>query len=173
MIGVRIAKQYGAEVTGVDRALKLDMLRSIGFDHVIDYEREDFTRNGQRYDLILDTKTNRSTFRYLCSLNPGSRYVTVGGHLPRLLETFCIGSISSKVSGKQARVVALKPNKDLAYVNDLFEAGELECVVDGPYQLTDVPEAIQRFGEARHVGKIVIKVASLPPGVAPPPPRSR
>ncbi len=158
-IGVQIAKQYGAEVTGVDSALKLDTLRSVGFDHVIDYRREDFTRNGQRYDLILDTKTNRSTFRYLRSLNPGGRYVTVGGHLPRLLQAFCMGPLISRFSGKHVRIVALKPNKDLGYVNDLFETNGLECVIDGPYQLSDVPQAVQRFGEAKHVGKVVITVA--------------
>ena len=157
-IGVQIAKQYGAEVTGVDCALKLDTLRSMGFDHVIDYRREDFTRNGQRYDLILDTKTNRSTFKYLRSLNPGGRYVTVGGHLARLLQAFCMGPLISKVSGKHVRIVALKPNKDLGYVNDLFETKGLECMIDGPYQLSDVPQAVQRFGEAKHVGKVVITV---------------
>ncbi len=158
-IGLQIAKQYGADVTGVDSAHKLDMLRSLGFDHVIDYRREDFTRNGQYYDLILDTKTNRPTSRYLRSLNPGGRYVTVGGHLPRLLQAFCMGPLISKVSGKQVRIVALKPNKDLDYVNDLFETNGLECVIDGPYRLSDVPQAVQRFGEAKHVGKVVITVA--------------
>ena len=77
--GVQIAKLYGIETTGVDSGAKLDLLRSVGFDHVIDYEREDFTKNGQRYDLILDTKTNRSPFTYARSLNPDGRYVTVGG----------------------------------------------------------------------------------------------
>lgn len=157
-LGVQIAKQHGAEVTGVDSALKLDMLRTFGFDHVIDYQRHDFTRNGQRYDLILDTKTNRSPFRYLRSLRPGGRYVTVGGHLSRLLQTFCIGPIVSKVTGKHVRVVALKPNKNLDSVNDLFEKNALECAIDGPYSLGDVPRAVQRFGEAKHLGKVVITI---------------
>ena len=151
IVGVQIAKQYGAEVTGVDSALKLDTLRSVGFDHVIDYRREDFTRNGRRYDLILDTKTNRSPFSYLRSLEPGGRYVTVGGHLPRLLQVFCVAPLVSRVSRKHVRIVALKPNEGLGYVSDLFE-----CVIDGPYELSDVPQAIQRFGEAKHVGKVVI-----------------
>lgn len=159
-IGVQIAKQYGAEVTGVDLANKLDRLRSLGFDHVIDYRNEDFTRSGRRYDLILDTKTSWSTFRYLRSPNPGGRYVTVGGHLPRLLQAFCLGPLISGVCGKHVRIVALKPNKDLDYVNGLFETSGLDCVIDGLYQLVDVPQAIRRFGEATHVGKIVITVAS-------------
>ncbi len=65
----------------------------------------------------------------------------------------------SRISKKSVRIVALKPNKDLAYVNDLFETKGLECVIDGPYPLSDVPQAIQRFGEATHVGKVVITVA--------------
>ena len=157
-IAVQFAKQYGAEVTGVDSALKLETLRSIGFDHVIDYRREDFTRNGQRYDLILDTRTNRSPLRYLRSLEPGGRYVTVGGFLRRLLQVYFMGPLILRATGKHVRIVALKPNKDLDAVNDLFEAGGLECVIDGPYGLGDVPEAVQRFGEAKHVGKIVITV---------------
>ena len=155
-IGVQIAKQYGAEVTGVDSALKLDTLRSVGFDHVLDYRREDFTRSGQRYDLILDTKTNRSVFKYLGALKPGGRYVTVGGNTLRLLQVLCMGPLIARVSGKRVRLVALKPNKDLGYVNDLFETNGLECVLDGPYPLSDVPQAVRRFGEAKHVGKVVI-----------------
>ena len=126
---------------------------------IIDYQMDDFTENGQCYDLILDTKTNRSPFRYLRSLNPGGRYVTVGGHLPRLFQAFCMGPPIAWVTGEQVRIVGLKPNKDLDYVNDLFRTNGLHCVIDGPYPLSDVPKAVQRFGEAKHVGKIVITVA--------------
>lgn len=158
-IGLQIAKQYGSVVTGVDSAPKLEILKSIGFDHVIDYQLQDFTRNGQRYHLILDTKTNRSPFRYLRSLEPGGRYVTVGGHLPRLLQILAAGPLIARLSGKQVRIVSLKPNKDLGYINHLFETEGLESVIDGPYPLSRVPQAVQRFGEARHVGKVVIGVA--------------
>src|SRR5688572_11997157 len=88
---IQIAKQYGVEVTGVDSASKLDMLRSLGFDHVIDYMREDFTRNGQHYDLILDVKTNRSMFEYTRVLRPGGEYATVGGSLFRLFQALILG----------------------------------------------------------------------------------
>lgn len=158
-LGVQIAKQFGAEVTGVDAALKLGMLRAMGFDHVVDYRREDFTRTGRRYDLILDTKTNRSPFRYLRALKPGGRYVTVGGQVPRLLQVFSLGPLVSRLTGKQVRIVALKPNKDLGYINELFEKNGLELVIDGPYPLHDVPQAVRRFGEAQHIGKVVITVA--------------
>src|SRR5688572_17625797 len=78
-IGVQLAKVHDVEVTGVDRASKLEMMRGVGFDHVIDYEQEDFTRTGRRYDLILDTKTNRSPFEYARALTPKGTYATVGG----------------------------------------------------------------------------------------------
>lgn len=157
-IGVQIARQFDAEVTGVDSALKLDALRATGFDEVIDYRQQDFTRNGQRYDLILDTKTNRSPFSYLRSLNPGGRYVTVGGSLTRLFQTFRVAPIIASLTDKQVRIVALKPNDNLAYVNDLYESNGLDVVVDGPYSLSEVPQAIERFGMAMHVGKVVISV---------------
>jgi NADPH:quinone reductase-like Zn-dependent oxidoreductase len=158
-VGVQICGQYGAEVTGVDSAPKLDTLREVGFDHVIDYRQADFTSNGQRYDLILDTKTNRSPLRYLRSLAPGGRYVTVGGRLPRLAQLFCLAPFVSRLAGKRLHIVALKPNSDLPYINDLFETKGLRSVIDGPYALSDVPRAIERFGEANHVGKVVITVA--------------
>ena len=158
-LGVQIAKQFDADVTGVDRDFKLDTLRSVGFDHVIDYREEDFTRSGRRYDLILDTKTNRSPLRYLRALAPGGRYVTVGGCLPRLPQIFALGPLIARATGKQMRVVALKPNKDLAYINELFENHGLRSVIDGPNPLADVPRAVRRFGEAQHIGKIVITVA--------------
>ena len=115
--------------------------------HVIDYQQRDFTRNGQRYDLILDAKTTRSPFSFLRSLNPGGRYVTVGGHVPRMLQIFCMAPLISRVSGKQVQVVALKPNRGLDYMNDLFESKGLECVIDGTYPLSDVARAVQRFGD--------------------------
>lgn len=158
-LGVQIAKQHGAEVTGVDRGFKLDALRSIGFDCVVDYERQDITRGGERYDLILDVRTSRSPLRYLEALRPGGRYVTVGGQLPRLFQILCAKPFVSLASGKSLHIVTLKPNKDLGYVNDLFEASGLEPVIDGPYPLRSVGEAIQRFGDAKHIGKIVITVS--------------
>lgn len=83
---LQIAKTFEATVTGVDTGEKLNMMKSIGFDHIIDYQSEDFTRGETKYDLILDCKTNRSPFAYAGVLRPGGRYVTVGGHLPRLLQ---------------------------------------------------------------------------------------
>jgi NADPH:quinone reductase-like Zn-dependent oxidoreductase len=105
---VQIAKLYGVEVTGVDSSGKLDMMRSMGFDHVIDYKQEDFTKNGQRYDLILDVKTNRSIFDYTRVLSRNGIYVTVGGSLVRLLQALFLGPWISMISKKKICFVALK-----------------------------------------------------------------
>lgn len=157
-LGFQIAKLYGAEVTGVDTGDKLQMMQTIGFDHVIDYKQVDFTKNDQRYDLILDAKTCHSIFDYVRALNPGGRYVTVGGYLNRLLQTLIMKPLISKFSEKTVDIVALKANKDLAYISDLYKNGNIKAVIDGPYELSDVPERLEYFGAGKHTGKVVISV---------------
>jgi NADPH:quinone reductase-like Zn-dependent oxidoreductase len=156
---LQIAKLYRAEVTVVDKLGKLDMLRAMGADHVIDYLAEDFTKDGKRYDLILDVKTNRSPFAYARALNPKGTYVTVGGSLPRVLQALVLGPLMSRLYNKHMRIVGLRPNKDLAYMNELFEAGKLAPVIDGPYKFADVPEAFRLFGRSDQKGKIIITMA--------------
>ncbi len=155
---IQLAKLYGAEVTGVDSAPKLGMLRSMGFDHVIDYTKEDFTKNGKGYDLVLDVKTNRSMFAYARALSPRGVYVTVGGSIGRLLQALLLAPWISLIQKKHLRIVALKTNKDLLYMNQLFEAGKIKAVIDGPYKLQEVPEAIRIFSRGEHKGKLVITV---------------
>jgi NADPH:quinone reductase-like Zn-dependent oxidoreductase len=154
--GVQMAKLYGIEITGVDSTVKLDMLRSMGFDHVIDYTKEDFTKNGQRYDLILDAKTNRSMFDYARALSPNGVYVTVGGSLSRLLQALLLGPWISMINKKNIRIVSLKTNKDLIFMNELFETGKIKPVIDGPYKLSEFHEAFRIFDNAEHKGKVVI-----------------
>ncbi len=154
--GVQIAKLYGAEVTGVDSSSKLSMMRAIGFDHVIDYRKEDFTKNGRQYDLILDAKTNRSIFSYTNALSPGGIYVTVGGDLSRLLQALLLGPLISRISKKQIHIVNLKPNKDLKYMNEIFEAAKVKPVIDGPFGLDEFQKAFELFGRGEHKGKVVI-----------------
>jgi NADPH:quinone reductase-like Zn-dependent oxidoreductase len=163
---LQIARLYGVEVTAVDAPEKLDMLRSMGARHVLDYTREDFTRTGQRYDLILDVKTSRSVLDCARALNPGGTYVTVGGSMGRLFQGLLLWPWIALTTRKKIRLLALKPNKDLVYVRELFEAGKVVPVIDGHYELADVPEAFRHFGAGRHKGKIVITVEqSGPPGV--------
>ena len=154
--GVQIAKQYHVEVTGVDSTEKLEIMKSIGFDYVIDYTLEDFTKNGKCYDLILDTKTNRSVFDYLRVLSPNGMYVTVGGSLNRILQVFVFRFFTALTIKKKLRIIALKPNKDLIYMNKLFETGKVRPVIDGPFMLEDIAKAFRHFGEGKHKGKVVI-----------------
>ena len=153
-LGLQIARMYDAEVTGVDSAEKLNMMKSIGFDFVIDYKQEDFTQGGKRYDLILDTKTTRPPAAYQKVLTSKGRYVTVGGSPARLIQL-----LLAKLAGQTNKhIVALKPNKDLAYINALFDAGRIKPVIDGPYNFDQVAMAIQHFGEGRHRGKVILTV---------------
>jgi NADPH:quinone reductase-like Zn-dependent oxidoreductase len=153
---LQMAKLHSVEVTVVDKPGKLDMLRALGADHVVDYLKEDFTRGGRCYDLILDVKTNHSPFAYARALNPNGTYVTVGGNTSHLLQALVLGPLMSRIYSKHLRIVALKANKDLPYLNELFEAGKLVPVIDGTYKLVDVPEALRRFGTGEHKGKIII-----------------
>lgn len=153
---LQIARLHGVEVTAVDSSGKLDMLLSMGADHVIDYTQEDFSRNGRRYDLILDVKTNRPIFDYVRALNPKGIYCTVGGSMDRLVQALFLGPFIKVLHKKQIRIVALKPNKDLAYMSELFEAGKVVPVIGRTYPLSEVPDALRYFGEGHHHGKVVI-----------------
>jgi NADPH:quinone reductase-like Zn-dependent oxidoreductase len=107
---IQMAKSIGAEVTGVDSGMKLDMLRSLGADHVIDYTQEDFTRNGQRYDRIIDVAAYRSTFAYKRALAPGGVYGAIGGSSARIMQTLFLGPFIALFGSKKMGVVMLKPN---------------------------------------------------------------
>src|SRR5688572_27468363 len=156
-IAVQLAKPHGVEVTGVDSAMKHEMMRAIGFDHVIDYRTEDFTRNGERYDLIIDTRTTRTPAEYARSLNRGGTYATVGGsEMKALLRILFAGWRRKFVGDKRLRLIALKPNRDLPYLSEQFEAGHLVPVIDGPYTLNQGRDAFRHYGSGNHKGKVVI-----------------
>jgi NADPH:quinone reductase-like Zn-dependent oxidoreductase len=155
---VQIAKHFGAEVTGVDSAMKLDMLRSIGADHVIDYTKEDFTKSGQRYDLIFDVVARRSIFAYKRALNPEGICVFVGGSTATIFQALLLGPLISRTGSQTMGIVMWKPNKeeDLGFFAELFEAGKVVPVIDRSYPLSEVPEALRYLDEEPHLGKIVI-----------------
>lgn len=155
---VQLARPYGAEVTGVDSSSKLDLLRSLGFAEVIDYAQEDFTRAGRRYDLILDVKTNRPLRDYLRVLTPRGAYVTVGGETAKLFRVMTMGPLLSLLGRKRVAMVILKFNKDLDYLCELSQTGELTPVIDGPYGWNELPEAMRHLGEGKHKGKVVIRL---------------
>jgi len=158
---VQIAKSFGTEVTGVCSTRNLDMVRSIGADHVIDYTREDFTKNGQRYDLIYDAVGNRSVSDYKRALRPQGICVIAGfSTLSRLFEHVVLGSLLSTTGNKRIGLMGLaKPNqKDLVFVKELLEAGKVVPVIDRRYPLSETAEAI-RYLEGRHArGKVIITV---------------
>jgi len=155
---VQLAKYYGAEVTGVDGAGKLDMLRSIGADHVIDYAQEDYTRSGQRYDLILDVVAYRSVFDYRRALSPEGIFLIVGGSLTTFLQVLILGALISRMGSKKLGLNAYEPNnkEDLAFLAELFEAGKVVPVIDRRYPLSEVPEALRYLEEGHARGKVVI-----------------
>jgi NADPH:quinone reductase-like Zn-dependent oxidoreductase len=156
--GVQIARLYKAETTGVDHTDKLESMRRMGFDHVIDYTKEDFTKNGKKYDLILDAKTTRPVYHYLRALSANGIYVTVGGSMGRLLQALLLLPFIALFSKKKVGIVVLKPNKDLAYINELYKAGKIRPLMDGYYSLSDIKEAFRLFERAGHKGKIVITI---------------
>jgi NADPH:quinone reductase-like Zn-dependent oxidoreductase len=157
-IGVQVAKCHGVEVTGVDSGSKLAMMRRIGFDHVIDYQQQDFTKSGKQYDLILDAKTNRSIFKYLRVLAPGGNYVTVGGDSARLLQLVALGPLIRLFAGKKIVVIKLKQNAHLADLARYFQSGDLKPIIDGPYDLAEWQDAFQHFSSAKHEGKVILRL---------------
>ena len=159
MYAVQLARLYGAEVTGVDNTEKLEFMRSVGADHVIDYTREDFTRNGRAYDLILDLAAHRSAFAYKRSLAPGGRYLCVGGSMAALLQVLLIGPLAGLGEGKKIRVLAVRLG--VQHVGPLVEfcqAAKITTIIDRRYRLSEVPEALRYLGEGHAKGKVVITV---------------
>jgi NADPH:quinone reductase-like Zn-dependent oxidoreductase len=151
-IALQIAKTFDVQVTGVDTGEKLRMMTDLGFDKVIDYKKADFTESGEKYDLVLDTKSTRSPGAYMKALNPGAMYVTVGGTVPRLLQLL----FARLLGNKRMRIVALKPNKDADALHRLVKNDQLKLILDGPYPLEETPAAIRRFGDGLHSGKVII-----------------
>src|SRR6266540_39910 len=156
---IQLAKLYGAEVTGVDNTEKLDFMRSLGADHVIDYTREDFTKNGKQYDFILDLIAYRSAFAYARALKPNGSYYAVGGSVATFLQFLLFGPWIRRTSGKHVRLLAVQRNrKDLEYITELCVVGKVIPYIDKRYLLSEVPEALRYLGEGHAKGKIVITV---------------
>lgn len=156
---VQIAKSFGAEVTAVCSPRNLDMARSLGADHIIDYTQEDFTQNGQRYDLILAANGNRSLSEYRRVLSPRGIYVMTGGSMTQIFQAMLLGPwISMTGSQKMGNLLAMPNNKDLAIMKELLEAGKVIPVIDRCYTLSEVPAAFRYLEEGHAKGKVVITV---------------
>ena len=159
---VQIAKAYGAEVTGVCSTRNLEMVRAIGADHVIDYTREDFTRNGQQYDLIYDAIGNRSVFALRRALTPHGKCVVAGfTTLLRLLEHALLGQLITKLGDKQIGLMGMAKDdkQDLLLIREFLETGKIVPVIDRCYPLEETAEAI-RYLETGHArGKVIVTIA--------------
>ena len=151
---VQIAKSYGTEVTGVCSARNLDLVRSIGADHVIDYTKEDFTNNGQRYDLIFDTIGNLSVSGCQRALSPNGICAIAG--FTTMFHLFQVMLLGGKKVGMMETAKADK--KDLLFIKELIEAGKVVPVIDRSYQLHETAEAIRYLETSRARGKVVITV---------------
>ncbi|SFT37655.1 NADPH:quinone reductase [Algoriphagus locisalis] len=158
-IGLQLAKLSECHVTGVDSGEKLNMMKSLGFDQVIDYRKVDFTKSGETYDLILDCKTNKSPFSYLRALKPSGIYVSIGGNPSSLISVLFWGKIFSLFSKKKLQILSLKPNEGLDQIAQLVIQKKIRPEIDGPYPLEDTPRLIQYFGDGKHTGKVVIRVS--------------
>ena len=154
---VQMARHLGAEVTGVDRGIKLDTLNSLGADYVIDYTREDFTRGGRRYDKIIDVTAVRSPFEYRRSLNPGGVAAVIGGTTGSIFATLLLGPLAGKAGRNRIGLVLHRPNLgDLEYCTELWGKGKVVPVIDTVFPLSEAAEAFCRFGTGDAIGKIVI-----------------
>jgi NADPH:quinone reductase-like Zn-dependent oxidoreductase len=157
---VQLAKHLGAEVSGVCSTGKVDLIRSLGADHVIDYTREDFTRSDERWDLILAANGDHPIRDYQRALRPGGRYVMAGGSSRQMFEALLLGRLVFMGSGQRMAALSARVNpQDLALLAELVEAGKVKPVIDRHYPLREVPDAIRYVAGGHARGKVVIDFA--------------
>lgn len=156
---VQIAKYLGVEVTGLCSTRNIDMVRSLGADHVIDYTKEDFSTNGQRYNLILGINGNRSIYDFRRALTPQGKYFMVGGSDKQIFQSLFLGPVLSRRGGQTLGMFPAKANqKDLMYLKELIEVGKIKPAIDRRYLLSETREAMRYIGEGHPRAKIIINV---------------
>jgi NADPH:quinone reductase-like Zn-dependent oxidoreductase len=154
---IQLAKRCGAHVTGVDNAGKLDFMRSLGADEVIDYRSEDFSRSDEPYDLILDLVAHRSVFAYRRALAPGGRYRCVGGPVSALLRILTLGWIAGRLTRRRIGVLAVREGPaQFEPLADLCIAGDVRIHIDRTFALDEVSVALAHVGEGHALGKVVV-----------------
>ena len=158
---VQIAKSFGAEVTAVCSTRNLEQARLIGADHVIDYTKEDFTKNGQKYDLVFAANGYHSLLAYKRALTPNGIYIMAGGSMAQIFQSMLMGSMMSEAGGRKMSGVSAKRNQDdLVFIKELFEAGKVKSIIDRQYPLSEAAEALRYLGTGHARGKVVISVES-------------
>jgi NADPH:quinone reductase-like Zn-dependent oxidoreductase len=159
---VQIAKAYGAQVTAVCSTRNVEIVRALGVSRVIDYRREDFTRDGARYDLILAANAYRPLSDYRRALKPRGRYVMTGGGGSQILQVMLLGALVTMTSGRRmSNIMAVAKKNDLVVLSEMLAAGKIKPVIDRIVALRDVPAAIRYLEEEHARGKIVVSVESL------------
>ena len=160
LFAVQIAKAFGAEVTAVCSTRNLDMVRSAGADQAIDYTCEDFTKSGQRYDLILAVNGHHPLLHYRRALSPAGICVVAGGPLSQVFLSMLLGPLLSKFGSKKIGFmgIATTPQQDLLLISELLETGKLVPVIDKCYPLSEVPQAIRYLIDEHARGKVIITV---------------
>jgi len=157
---VQIAKSFGTEVTAVCGPRSVDVVRSIGADHVLDYTRDDFAQAGQRFDLILAVNGDRSIWDYRRALNRNGAYIMTGGSNRQLLQTLLYGPLLSLGNQKFGNLLTRPSQPDLLFLKDLIERGKITPVIERRYTLREVPEAIRHVEEGHARGKVIVTVAT-------------
>ncbi len=159
---VQIAKSFGTEVTAVCSPQNLDNARSLGADHVVDYTREDFTRNGQTYDLILAVNGYHSILDYRRALSPKGICVVLGGKIPQIIQALLWGPLISKTGSRKIGFMGIAKlnQKDLVFLKELLEAGKVKPLIDRRYPLGETAEAMKYLDEGHARGKIIITLES-------------
>jgi hypothetical protein len=175
---VQLAKMMGAEVTGVCSGRNVELVKSLGADHVIDYTKEDYTRNGQRYDVMLDNVANHSFSENTGVLNPQGKYVMIGGGGPEdqgfigpLVPPIKIALLKRFVTQEASFMIAEVTKNDLTYLADLVQSGKLKVVIDKTYPLNQLPEAMRYLETGRARGKVVITVGDAAETISPASPK--
>ena len=159
-LAIQLAKRRGAHVTGVDHGGKLDLMRSLGADEVIDHEADDFTRGREPFDLILDLVAGRSVFALRRALARGGRYRWVGGSLRSLVRVATIGAVSARLTGRRMGLLVVREGPEhFGPVADLCASGEAHLPIDRTVTLDEVPQALADVGAGRVLGKVVVEVA--------------
>jgi NADPH:quinone reductase-like Zn-dependent oxidoreductase len=159
---VQIAKSFGAEVTAVCSTRNVEMVRSIGADHVIDYAKEDFTQGSQRYDLIFAVNGYHSLSAYQRALNPQGTYICAGGALPQIFQAMLLGPLMSRKNGKKIGFMGITKynQKDLIYIKELLESGKVTPVIEKCYPLNEVPAVMQYLATGHARGKVVVQMTA-------------
>ncbi len=157
---IQLAKMYGAEVTGVDSNEKLETMRSMGANHVINYKQQDFNKNGEQYDFILDFVAHRSILKLKKSLRPNGSYALVGGSISSILQSAFGGPLVSLFGEKRIGMLIFKQNvKDLQHVSDLIQAGKLNVFIDKVFKFTETIDALKYLSDGHAKGKVIIQLS--------------